>query len=152
LNNLTPPLVELTKIKLKKMNKTKAIRHGDLALIEIDKLPEGLKQFKTKVIMRGSHGHDHSFDNGKLYLKQVDSFVFGYLVAKNTILFHPEHGFKNLGQGFEKNRTGKGNIGRPKLKNGFKKTGLREAKIADGIYELRKQIEDTHEGMKPVID
>ena len=29
---------------------------------------------------------------------------------------------------------------------------LREAIIENGIYELRKQVEDTHTGMKPVVD
>lgn len=105
----------------------KAIRHGDLLLRLIDNLPEGLKQSKTKVIMKGSHGHDHSFNGGKIYFKNVDNFVFGYLVAKNTTLFHPEHGKVIEGE-------------------------LREAKIPDGIYELRKQNEDTNEGMKQVID
>ncbi len=107
---------------------TKNIRHGDLALLKIEKLPKDLKQTKTKVIMQGSHGHDHSFNNGKLYLKKENDFVFGYLVAKNTVLLHLEHG-----------KVIKGKT-------------LREAKIPNGIYELRKQNEETNEGMRPVID
>jgi len=45
----------------------KNIRHGDMALIGIDKLPNGLKQSKDKVLMVGSHGNNHSFDVGKFY-------------------------------------------------------------------------------------
>jgi len=106
----------------------KEYRHGDLELVEVKELPTGLKESKTKILMKGSHGHNHSFDNGTLYLTKKDNFVFGYLVAKNTTLFHPEHG---------------------EIIKGKK---LREAKIADGIYELRVQHEDTHEGMIQVVD
>ena len=104
-------------------------RHGDLALTKISKLPNNLKETKTKVIMNGSGGHDHSFEEGKIYFKKANDFVFGYLEAtKNTKLFHLEHG---------------------KIIKGKK---LREANITEGVYELRRQCEDTHEGMKQVID
>lgn len=105
------------------------IRHGDLLLVEIKQLPKGLEETKTKILMKGSHGHNHSIDEGNVYLKDVDDFVFGYLEATaNTTLFHPEHGKKVQGK------------------------KLREVKLKPGVYELRKQNEDTHEGMKPVID
>ena len=67
------------------------IRHGEIALRKIESLPTGLKVERTKVFMRGSHGHNHSIDNGKVYLKKDGDFVFGYLEAKNTKLFHEEH-------------------------------------------------------------
>lgn len=103
-------------------------RHGEVGFVPIKKLPENLKESKTNVIMKGSHNNDHTFTNGKLYLKHIDQFVFGYFIAdKNCILLHVEHG---------KDTGGK----------------LREAKLPKGIYELRKQQEDTNEGMKPVID
>jgi len=51
-----------------------------------------------------------------------DGQTFGYLVAKGTTLLHPEHG-----------EDGK-------------------AKIADGVYQLIKQVEYTPEGFKPVVD
>ncbi|MFA5340269.1 MAG: hypothetical protein WC332_00690 [Clostridia bacterium] len=106
----------------------KKYRHGDLALIGIEKLPEVIKISKSKVLMNGSGGHDHTFDHGEFYPQQ-DGLVIGYLVANNrTRLYHPEHGEKIKGK------------------------ELREAKIAEGIYELLRQIEDTHDGMKPVID
>ena len=99
-------------------------RHGDLALIGIEKLPEGMVATKTKVLMEGSHGNAHTINKGKVYLKDANEYVFGYLEAKGTILSHAEHG-----EGKEK-----------------------VARIEDGVYELRKQQEKTHEGMKPVID
>jgi len=106
----------------------KNYRHGDLALVGINKLPKGLKLNKSKILMTGSHGHNHTFDNGKFYKNEGDDFVFGYLVSNNTKLYHPEHGKK------------------------VKLNTLLEAKINDGIYELRKQVEYTNEGMKQVID
>ena len=82
--------------------------------------------------MVGNNGNNHAFDTGKLYItKKIeelkeDEFVFGYLVASKTTLLHPDHG--------------KG------------KDGSRKCKIPDGVYELRKQVEYLHDGMKPVID
>lgn len=100
----------------------KAYRHGEIALIEIENLPEGLEPSQSNILMTGSHGNNHSVDQGEIYLKQ-DGFVFGYLVAKGTNLLHPEH----------KDKSGK-------------------AKIEDGIYKLIKQQEFTPEGLVPVID
>jgi len=102
-------------------------RHGDLALIAIKELPQGLTETKSKVIMIGSGGNDHTFDKGRLYLTIVNQFTIGYFEAvEGTKLFHIEHG------------------------EGSKK--IKEALIQKGIYEVRKQQEDTHEGMRPVID
>ncbi len=109
---------------MKKTNKN--YRHGDLTLFGIDKLPEGLKLSKTKVLIKSSGGNAHSINKGSVYFKDVDEYVFGYLVAKDTTLFHKEHG------------DGKGE--------------LRKAKIEDGIYELRRQNEKTHESMRKVED
>lgn len=106
--------------------KQKAYRHGEIALVKIKELPEDIKPSDSKVLMKGSHEHDHSFKCGTLYPFQKGEFVFGYLVAKNTVLFHPEHG-----------------KGENKLK---------EAKIPNGIYELRKQHEHTPDGLKQIED
>lgn len=106
----------------------KAYRHGDLALIEISDLPKDIKKSDSKILMNGSGGHNHTFDHGEFYPKQ-GGLVIGYLVANNrTRLYHPEHGKVVIDK------------------------ELREAKIAEGLYELRRQQEDTHDGMKPVVD
>ena len=106
----------------------KPIRHGDLALFPVDKLPEGLKEAKTKIIMTGSGGNNHSFDNGVFHPVINSGFVVGYLVAEKTTLYHMEHGKKVSGE------------------------KLREANIPDRIYRCEKQREDTHDRMKPVED
>ncbi len=103
--------------------KQKAYRHGEIALVKVDKLPEGLELAKTNIIMVGSHGNNHSIDQGELYFKKESDFVFGYLVAKDTNLLHSEHSPK-----------------------------IGDAKIEDGIYKLIKQQEFTPEGLVPVID
>jgi hypothetical protein len=103
-------------------------RHGDLGLIGVSELPAGIEQSKSKILMTGSGGHNHTFDHGDFYPKK-NGLVIGYFVANNrTRLYHPEHG---------------------KVVKGKE---LREAKIAEGVYELRRQQEDTHDGMKPVVD
>ena len=102
-------------------------RHGDLGLIGVDKLPTGLKESKSKVLLEGK-SNIHTFDNGKLYPKIDGLFIIVYFEAtENTHLFHAEHGIKVEGK-------------------------LKKAKIERGFYELRRQIEDTHKGMKPVVD
>ena len=107
----------------------KKYRHGDLCFIGIRKLPKDIIETKTNIIMTGSGGHDHTVVNAKLYLKKAGEFIIGYMEAKKDCkLFHVEHGIKVEGK------------------------ALREAEIDIGFYELRKQCEDTNEGMKPVID
>lgn len=109
----------------------KKYRHGDLCLIGIKKtdMPKDLEKTETNVIMCGSGGHDHTVENAVLYLKKTGNFIIGYMEAKHGCkLFHLEHG--------------------KKIANNI----LREAEITPGFYELRKQCEDTNEGMKPVID
>lgn len=100
-------------------------RHGDLGLFGVDTLPDGLTASTAKVLMVGSGGNDHSFGNGTFY---PGGKYLGYLVAKKTKLYHPDHGAI---------------VG---------KKPLREAALLDGIYELRRQVEDTHDGMKEVVD
>lgn len=106
----------------------KNYRHGDMALIGIEKIPADAIKTTEKVLMIGSGGNSHCFDKGIFYKSSSYNFVVGYLEAKNTKLLHPDHGEKINGQ------------------------PLRVAKIDNGTYEVRKQFEDTHEGMKPVID
>ena len=104
----------------------KAYRHGEIAFMKCDKLPEGLERAYTKTFSIGSHNNPHTYDNGSLYLKNEDIFVFGYFEAKNTKLYHIKHG------------EGKGI--------------LKIAKLPDGIYQLRRQVEIVNSEMKPVID
>lgn len=66
------------------MTKQKAYRHGEVLLVKISKLPTGLKPSKEKVFMVGSHGNNHAIDNGTIYFKNEDNFVFGYLKAKKV--------------------------------------------------------------------
>ncbi len=108
----------------------KNYRHGDLALIGVRALPDGLKESDSKILMTGSGGNHHTFDRGEFYPStENNGFIIGYLVATDqTKLYHPDHGAAVEGK------------------------KLREAKIKAGIYECRKQQEDTHAGMKPVVD
>jgi hypothetical protein len=105
------------------MKKTKVYRHGEILLKKISKLPNGLKEQKTNTLMVGSHGHNHTFSGGKFYPVKENEFVFGYFVAKNTNLLHPEHS-PNIG----------------------------DAVIPNGNYQLIKQQEHTPQGLVPVID
>jgi hypothetical protein len=103
-------------------------RHGDLALIRIEKLPEGLTGDESKTLLTGSHGHPHTYDVGDFYPHVEGNCVIGYFVARGTTLYHPEHGDE------------------------IKGSDMRPAVIADGVYELRRQVEQTLAEMKPVID
>ena len=110
--------------------KKQGIRQGDISLIIIDKLPEGLTKSDSKVILQaGSSGNPHSFKGGVWYPKEEripnnDKTIFqiGFLEARNTILLHLEHG---------------------KKKN---KQGLKEAKIPNGIYQVIRQVETNENG------
>jgi len=108
------------------MQTQKAYRHGDVVLLQISKLPKGLLSAKTKILMVGNTGNHHSFDKGTFYPQDDKKFVIGYFRAKGTTLLHSDHGEKS--------------------------GGTRKAKLPDGIYEVRRQVESTHQGMKPVID
>lgn len=110
-----------------KILKKQCYRHGEIAFCLIDKLPDNLEETKTDTIMRGSGNNPHTFKGGKLFLKNVDNFIFGYFEAKNTKLFHLEHG--------------------DKISNQFK-----EAILPNGIYELRKGREFINNELRPIID
>ena len=101
-------------------------RHGEILFVKITKLPTGLKQAQTDTLMVGSNNNPHTFKGGKFYKEEVGDYIFGYFQVKDTKLYHPEHG------------KGKGK--------------LKVAKLPDGNYELRRQVEFTPEGLRPVID
>ena len=112
------------------MKTTKVIRHGDLCLVRISKLPKGLEASANHTIMQGSGGNNHDVNqNGTVYFKEVNQFVLGYLVASdNCQLLHPDHG------------------------TCCKQASIRTADIEPGVYELRRQFEQTHDYFKQVVD
>jgi len=65
----------------------KAYRHGEMLLLKIEALPEGLTKTKDKIFATGSHGNNHSISEGTLLENENEK----YLEAKNTKLLHPEH-------------------------------------------------------------
>ena len=67
-------------------------RHGEICFEKIKSIPKDIKLSKDKVLLKGSHGNPHSFDNGEYFPKKKDDFIFGYFRAKDTTLFHVEHG------------------------------------------------------------
>jgi len=105
------------------MKKQQAFRHGEILFLKVSKIPKGLKETKTNMLMSGSHGNAHTFDTGKIYLVKESDFVFGYFKAKNTNLLHPEHSPK-----------------------------IGDAKLPNGNYQLIKQQEFTPQGLIPVVD
>src|SRR3990167_3511360 len=110
------------------MKNIQAYRHGDLAFVPVNSIPKWLEKATTEVMMTGSGGNDHIARNGDIYFTDVDDFTFGYLrVKEDTKIYHKEHGDRKV-------------------------NGLMEAKLHVGSYKLVKQHEDTHEGMKPVVD
>lgn len=112
------------------MKNPQCYRHGELCFQIIDKLPEGLEKSNSKSFIVGSHGHPHTYDNGDLYFKKEDDYVFGYFVAKDTTLYHEEHGeWEGEGEG-----------------------KLKEAKLPDNIYRLRRAVEYVNGELKQVID
>ena len=108
-----------------------AIRHGDTALVKIDKLPDWLTKSKTRIFLAGKN-NNHEISKGDLYITKdpntlrESEFHFWYLVAKGTTLIHNEHSPMS-----DENRN---------------------ALIPDGVYELYKQKEQTPQGFKIVID
>ena len=106
------------------MNKPKAYRHGEIMFVKTDTIPE-LEEAKTDTIITGSSNNPHTFKGGKLYFKEKD-WTIGYLKAENTTLYHVEHG------------KGKGKV--------------KEAKLPDGNYEIRRAKETINKELVPVID
>ena len=103
------------------MTDIKNYRHGDVALIGVKTMPR-VKASKTDIFMsKGSGGLNHTFTGGIFYPNVDGDNIVGYLKAKGTTLYHPEHSPKGVN-------------------------------ITDGIYEVRKQNEFTHEGLREVID
>lgn len=109
----------------------KAIRHGDVALVQIDNLPEWLTKSDTRIFLAGKN-NNHEIDNGDIYITKDhntlrdNEFLYGYLVANNTTLIHNEHSPMS-----NENRN---------------------ALIPDWVYALYKQKEATADGFKIIKD
>ena len=76
--------------------KIQVYRHGEINFVQTKELPDNLKEAKTNVIATGSSKNSHTFKGGKLYLKNVDTYIFGYFKAEKTKLYHPEHSPKGV--------------------------------------------------------
>lgn len=102
-------------------------RHGDVALIGVTELPEELGTKSTDNILYAGKTSAHRISGGVFYKMSADVNVIGYLVAGDKcVLLHSDHGDGDRG----------------------KKTAM----ILKGVYEVRRQVENTHEGMMPVVD
>jgi hypothetical protein len=108
------------------MKKIKAYRHGEILFCEVKEIPREAKFKKTNTLLVGSGSNPHTFKGGRFY-NYNSGIIFGYFEAKNTKLYHKEHGNKQVG-------------------------GLREAILSDGIYELRRGQEFISSELKPIID
>lgn len=105
------------------MNAQNGYRQGDLAYISVESFPEGVEASGSNVILQsGSGGNPHSFAGGEFYKREEGDFILGYLKAAGTKLFHAEHGPK---EGFA---------------------------LPDGLYQVRRQNEETIDGLKQVQD
>jgi len=107
--------------------KKKTYRHGEILFVETKEIPQEAKLKNTDTLMVGSGNNSHQFKGGKFYEFNDKDYIFGYLEAENTILIHPEHGDNE-------------------------KKGLMEAKLPNGIYELRKGREFINSEFRQIID
>ena len=89
-------------------------RHGEILLQQIKELPNDLKKSESNIFAKGSHGHNHSIDNGQLYSGEENQ----YLEAKNTSLLHTEHSPK---------------VGDAKIEDGFYKLITQTEFTPDGL-------------------
>ena len=107
---------------------TKLYRHGEIVFEVIDKVPDNLTATKTNILFaKGNTGNSHTFKGGNIYLKNENEYVFGYFEAKNTTLYHKEHGDKKVGE-------------------------LKSAKLPNGNYKLRRQVEWINGELRQVVD
>ena len=78
------------------MNQFKAYRHGDLMIIPVDSIPEGLpKKNNTELLEGETSGHVHRLSGGTVYTTEPtinNNFLLGYFtIEKPTPLSHEEH-------------------------------------------------------------
>lgn len=114
-------------IKIIKKSIPKIYRHGEIAFEVIKTLPRELKVEKTNIITKGNTNNSHMFKGGNFYPKNEDNYIFGYFEAKNTTLYHKEHGDKKNGE-------------------------LKSTKLPNGNYKLRRQVEFINGELRQIID
>ena len=102
--------------------KQQAIRQGDVLLLKISKLPTGLKASKETVLMANGSGGHSHTFKGGTFYPKVEGDFIIGYLKAKGTTIHHPE------------HSPKGD------------------KIEDGIYEIRKQSEYTHEGLRPVID
>jgi len=100
----------------------KAIRQGDVCLILTDKLPLKLKASATNVLLSVGSGGNPHTFKGGKFYPKIKG---------DFIIGYLEAQGTKI---YHKEHSAKGE------------------KIDDGIYEVRRQVEWTHEGLRPIVD
>ncbi|MDE1833839.1 MAG: hypothetical protein KGH64_00720 [Candidatus Micrarchaeota archaeon] len=79
------------------MTMGKIYRQGDCLLIEVEKLPDQLKQKDNILLLGEATGHHHKIENGIVY---ADANGMQYVqVQKEATLTHQEHEWLTLPKG-----------------------------------------------------
>ncbi len=99
-----------------------AIRQGDICLVKISKLPKGLVSSKTNTLLANGSGGNPHTFKGGTYYPKVEG---DFMLG-----YLKAKGTKI----YHTEHSPKGDS------------------IPAGIYEVRKQVEFTHEGLRPVVD
>lgn len=76
------------------MARKKFMRHGDVVLIEVDSIPQGLKEDKEKILALGeATGHHHKFvGEGAVVMKGFDDQIYVDVQSDVAKIVHQEHG------------------------------------------------------------
>ena len=92
---------------MSKNNKSRVYRQGDVLLIPVNKIPEGLKRTKRVTLALGEvTGHHHSiFDGGAIGFADDENALAEYLQvdADSVELTHQEHDSITIDKGLYKN-------------------------------------------------
>ena len=104
------------------MIKIYAVRQGDLAYIKIDKLPKELKETKTNIVLQNGSGGNSHSFKGGKFYKKEDGQFIIGYLKANKTKI------------YHTEHSPKGDI------------------LKDGFYEIRRQNEETINGLKQVID
>ena len=70
----------------------KAYRHGDVIIVRIEKLPEGVKKLNHLVLAEGEiTGHKHQIVKGDAELYEKNGRLYLRVITP-SVIDHPEHG------------------------------------------------------------